>query len=61
MSLSGNILESKLVVDPRKDIHTLPKTLNHDYKIVRTHLIDGVYEGFINASYQRDGFGILQT
>jgi hypothetical protein len=30
-------------------------------KIVRTHLIDGVYEGFVNASYQRDGFGIVQT
>lgn len=43
MSLTGNILESKLVPNPRKDIHTLPKTVNHDYKIVRTHLIDGIF------------------
>lgn len=32
-----------------------------DYKLACTHLIDGVYEGIVNASYQRDGFGILQT
>lgn len=29
--------------------------------MINMHLIDGIYEGFINASYQRDGFGILQT
>lgn len=43
MSQSGNILESKLVPIPRKDIHTLPKTVNQEYKIVRTHLIDGIF------------------
>ena len=41
--------------------HDLPKTSIQDYKIVSTHLIDGVYEGFVNSSYQRDGFGMLQT
>jgi hypothetical protein len=39
----------------------LPKTVLHNYKAVRTHLIDGIYQGVVNSSYQRDGFGILQT
>ena len=34
--------------------------LNH-YKMVTTHLIDGIYQGFVNSSYQRDGFGLIQT
>lgn len=29
--------------------------------MVTTHMIDGIYQGFINTSYQRDGFGTLQT
>jgi hypothetical protein len=61
MSLSGKNSEGMHTNDYRKDIHTLPKTTNNDRKIVRTHLIDGIYEGLVNASYQRDGFGILQT
>ena len=40
---------------------TLPKDISNQYKMVTTHMIDGIYQGFINSSYQRDGFGILQT
>lgn len=40
---------------------SLPKAISNDFKLVLTHLIDGVYQGFVNSSYQRDGFGILQT
>lgn len=44
-----------------KQTHGLPKTAIFNYKVVSTHLIDGIYQGFVNSSYQRDGFGFLQT
>lgn len=39
----------------------LPKTILKDYQIACTHLIDAIYHGIVNSSYQRDGFGILMT
>lgn len=41
--------------------HALPKTMVNNYQIVSMHLIDAIYQGMVNSSYQRDGFGILQT
>lgn len=29
-------------------------------QMVCTHLVDGIYQGFVNSSYQRHGFGIIQ-
>jgi len=42
-------------------LNGLPKIVLNEIKMVKTHLIDGIYQGFVNSSYQRDGFGILQT
>ena len=40
---------------------TLRKDVQNQYKMVTTHMIDGIYQGYVNSSYQRDGFGLLQT
>ena len=30
-------------------------------QLVTTYLLDGRYQGFVNSSYQRNGFGLLLT
>ena len=40
-------------------VQTLPKDVLYNYQMVNIHLIDGVYQGFVNSSYQRDGFGVI--
>ena len=41
--------------------HTLPKDVLYNYQMLNIHLIDAVYQGFVNSSYQRDGFGVILT
>jgi len=46
---------SRLIEDPAD------KSVPSHHQLVCTHLLDGIYQGFVNSSYARDGFGIIQT
>ena len=35
--------------------------ISREHKLKRVHLIDGIFQGDLDNSYQRDGFGIIQT
>lgn len=54
-------LDKSLRDSSKKGSRHVPLKQSIEPKLARTHLIDGIYQGEVNRSYQRDGFGILLT
>ena len=58
----NNNMSTQLIKSARNTpTSTLYNEIQYHNKMVTTHMIDGIYQGYVNRSYQRDGFGILQT